>query len=43
MGQHDRLVGLYLDRAGFTALETHTLVAPGLPQDPLWAVVGRVP
>lgn len=43
MGQHDRLVGLYLDRAGFTALETRTLIAPGLDQDPLWAVVGRVP
>lgn len=41
MGQHDRLVGLYLDRAGFTALETRSLVPPDLPQDPLWAVIGR--
>jgi SAM-dependent methyltransferase len=41
MGQHDRLVGLYLHRAGFTALETRTLIPPDLPQDPLWAVIGR--
>jgi hypothetical protein len=41
MGQHDRLVGLYLQRAGFTALETRTLIPSGLPQDPLWAVIGR--
>jgi SAM-dependent methyltransferase len=41
MGQHDRLVGLYLHRAGFAALETRTLIAPDLPQDPLWAVIGR--
>lgn len=41
MGQHDRLVGLYLDRAGFTALETRALVPLDLPQDPLWAVIGR--
>lgn len=43
MGQHDRLVGLYLDRAGFTSLESRTLIAPGLDQDPLWAVIGRAP
>ncbi|HLI22059.1 MAG TPA: methyltransferase domain-containing protein [Stellaceae bacterium] len=43
MGQHDRLVGLYLERAGFAALETRTLIAPGLDQDPLWAVIGRAP
>jgi len=41
MGQHDRLVGLYLDRAGFTALETRTLIPAGLDHDPLWAVIGR--
>ena len=41
MGQHDRLVALYLDRAGFAALETRTLIPPGLDQDPLWAVIGR--
>lgn len=43
MGQHDRLVGLYLDRAGFTALETRSLIPPGLDHDPLWAVIGRAP
>jgi SAM-dependent methyltransferase len=41
MGQHDRLVGLYLQRAGFTALEARTLIPPDLPQDPFWAVIGR--
>ena len=43
IGQHDRLVGLYLDRAGFTSLETRTLIAPGLDQDPIWSVIGRAP
>lgn len=43
MGQHDRLVGLYLDRAGFASLETRTLIPPGLDHDPLWAVIGRAP
>jgi SAM-dependent methyltransferase len=41
MGQHDRLVGLYLARAGFASLETRTLIPPGLDHDPLWAVIGR--
>ncbi len=35
-----RLVGLYLTRAGFTAVEAQT-VRPGRGSDPLWAVCGR--
>jgi SAM-dependent methyltransferase len=41
MGQHPRLVGLYLQRAGFSSAEALTLIPPGLDQDPLWAVVGN--
>jgi len=41
MGQHPRLVSLYLDRAGFGAIEPRVVVPPGLPEDPLWAVIGR--
>ena len=41
MGQHQRLVGLYCERAGFTAIEARTVIPPGLDQDPLWAVIGR--
>jgi len=41
MGQHPRLVGLYLQRAGFASAEALTLISPGLDQDPLWAVVGH--
>ena len=41
MGQHLRLVSLYLDRAGFGAIEPRVLIPPGLDQDPLWAVIGR--
>jgi SAM-dependent methyltransferase len=41
MGQHPRLVGLYLQRAGFASAEALTLIPPGLDQDPLWAVVGH--
>jgi len=41
MGQHPRLVSLYLDRAGFAAIEPRVVVPPGLPEDPLWAVIGR--
>lgn len=41
MGQHQRLIGLYLQRAGFNSAEALTLIPPDLPQDPLWAVVGR--
>ncbi len=40
-GQHQRLVALYLERAGFAAVEPRTLVPPFAPGDPLWAVVGR--
>jgi SAM-dependent methyltransferase len=42
MGQHLRLVSLYLDRADFASIEPLTLIPPGLPEDPLWAVLGRV-
>ncbi|HVA13852.1 MAG TPA: methyltransferase domain-containing protein [Stellaceae bacterium] len=41
LGQHPRLVSLYLERAGFAAIEPRVLIPPGLDQDPLWAVVGR--
>jgi len=37
-----RLVALYLDRAGFAAIEARELAPPGRwGGDPLWAVVGR--
>jgi SAM-dependent methyltransferase len=42
MGQHSRLVSLYLDRADFASIEPLVLMPPGLPEDPLWAVIGRV-
>ncbi|WP_036257234.1 methyltransferase domain-containing protein [Methylocapsa aurea] len=38
---HAKLVGLYLERAGFAAVETRTLAPPGKGFDPLWAVIGR--
>jgi SAM-dependent methyltransferase len=41
MGQHERLVALYLAEAGFASIETRTLVPPGGMHDPLWAVIGR--
>jgi SAM-dependent methyltransferase len=41
MGQHQQLVRLYLERAGFASVETRTLVPPEGPDDPLWAVIGR--
>jgi hypothetical protein len=41
MGQHLRLVSLYLDRAGFASVEPRGVIPPGLPEDPLWAVIGR--
>lgn len=41
MGQHQRLVGLYMERAGFAAIEARTLIPAGLDHDPLWAVIGR--
>ena len=37
-----RLVGLYLTRAGFVDVQAQTL-RPGRGSDPLWAVCGRVP
>ncbi|WP_240540156.1 methyltransferase domain-containing protein [Salinarimonas soli] len=36
-----RLVGLYLDRAGFTGVEMRLLIRRGGGGDPLWAVIGR--
>ena len=36
-----RLVGLYLDRAGFTGIETQASLPRG--GDPLWTVIGRAP
>jgi SAM-dependent methyltransferase len=41
MGQHQRLIGLYLQRAGFDSAEALTLIPPGQQQDPLWAVLGH--
>jgi SAM-dependent methyltransferase len=41
MDQHTRLVGLYLEEAGFTSIEPRTLIPEGLDHDPLWAVIGR--
>ncbi len=41
MGQHPRLVSLYLDRADFASVEPLGSIPPGLPEDPLWAVIGR--
>lgn len=38
--QHQRLVSLYLERAGFTA-EPRTVLAPSRDGDPLYAVIGR--
>jgi SAM-dependent methyltransferase len=38
-----RLVALYLERAGFAAIETRRLVPDGLGRDPLRAVIGRAP
>jgi SAM-dependent methyltransferase len=39
--QHARLVELYLQRAGFAAIETENPVQPARGQDPLYAVIGR--
>jgi len=38
-----RLVALYLERAGFIAIEQRTLAPPGRRPDPLWAVTGHAP
>lgn len=40
-GQHQRLVALYLERAGFASVETRTLLEPDLDHDPLWAAIAR--
>lgn len=37
-----RLVALYLERAGFTSIESHVL-KDGRRSDPLWAVTARAP
>ena len=42
MGQHERLVQLYLEHAGFPVIETRTLLPADGPSDPLWAVIGRI-
>jgi SAM-dependent methyltransferase len=42
MGQHMRLISLYLDRAGFASIESRVVIPPDLPEDPLWAVIGRI-
>ena len=41
LGQHQQLVRLYLERAGFASVEARTLVSPDGDDDPLWAVIGR--
>lgn len=41
MGEHQKLVAIYLERAGFAAVETRTLIDTDLEQDPLWAAIGR--
>jgi SAM-dependent methyltransferase len=41
LGQHQRLVALYLERAGFAAIDARTLIAPDADSDPLWAVIAR--
>ncbi|MBB5692876.1 class I SAM-dependent methyltransferase [Muricoccus pecuniae] len=41
-GDHARLVALYLERAGFGAVEARTLL-DGRRSDPLRAVIGRAP
>jgi SAM-dependent methyltransferase len=43
MGDHQHLVALYLNHAGFTAVEPRTLIRDGAGSDPLWAVVARAP
>jgi len=40
-GQHERLVRLYLEIAGFPRIETRTIIPPEADHDPLWAVIGR--
>jgi SAM-dependent methyltransferase len=40
-GQHQKLVALYLTRAGLGSVETRTLIEPDLDHDPLWAAIAR--
>lgn len=40
-GEHQRLVALYLENAGFASVEARTLIAGDVAGDPLWAVIGR--
>jgi SAM-dependent methyltransferase len=39
--QHQELVAIYLERAGFAAVEARTPAEPGDAHDPLYAVIGR--
>ncbi len=39
--QHQRLVAIYLERAGLREVEARTLAEPSADHDPLWAVIGR--
>ena len=41
MGQHQALVALYLERAGFASIDARTLIGPDADCDPLWAVIAR--
>lgn len=41
--EHAKLVGLYLERAGFAEIETRSPEQKGRGQDPLYAVIGRSP
>jgi SAM-dependent methyltransferase len=41
MGEHQHLVALYLQHAGFAGIERRALVPLGAGSDPLWSVIGR--
>jgi len=41
MGEHQHLVALYLQHAGFAGIEKRAPVPLGAGSDPLWAVIGR--
>ena len=40
-GQHQRLVALYLERAGLAPVETRCLIEPDLDHDPVWAAIAH--
>jgi SAM-dependent methyltransferase len=40
-GEHQHLVALYLEHAGFASVEARTPIPPNSETDPLWAVIGR--